>query len=125
MQIFIDLETTGLAPREGGDYVDYKNSDKYKTCKIIQICMRLYNGDKLIDEICSYVDPLIPIPKIVSDITKITEPMVKNKKFTKRMVNKIKSFLKLGTVIIAHNIDFDIHVLASLLLYCIILYTFV
>jgi DNA polymerase-3 subunit alpha len=113
MQIFLDLETTGLAPKDGSAYCDYKKSDKYNSCRIIQICMRLYDGDTLIDEICSYVDPKFPIPKIVIDITKITDDVVKGKKFTKEMTNKIRSFLKSGTTIIGHNIDFDIVVLAS------------
>lgn len=113
MQIFLDLETTGLAPKDGSSYYDYKKSDKYNSCRIIQICMRLYNKDTLVDEICSYIDPQSPIPKIVIDITKITDDVVKDKKFTKDMVNKIKSFLKSGRKIIGHNIDFDIVVLAS------------
>ena len=113
MQIFLDLETTGLAPKDGSAYCDYKNLEKYKSCRIIQICMRLYDGDTLVDEVCSYVDPKFPIPKIVIDITKITDDIVKDKKFTKEMVNKIRSFLKSGAKIIGHNIDFDIYVLAS------------
>ena len=113
MQIFFDLETTGLAPKDGSSYCDYKQSNKYKSCRIIQICMRLYDKEILKDEIFSYVDPKFPIPKIVIDLTKITDPMVKDKEFTKEMVDKIKSFLKSGNKIIGHNIDFDIYVLAS------------
>ena len=113
MEIFLDLETTGLAPRNGSSYCDYKKSQEYDSCRIIQICMRLYNGDTFIDEICSYIDPKIAIPEVVTNLTKITNLTVKNKKFTKKMVNKIKSFLKLGNTIIGHNIEFDIVVLAS------------
>lgn len=113
MQIFLDLETTGLAPKDGSSYCDYKQSIKYKSCRIIQICMRLYDKETLKDEICSYIDPKIPIPKIVIDLTKITDPMVKDKKFSKEMLTKIKSCLKSGNKIIGHNIDFDIYVLAS------------
>jgi len=113
MQIFLDLETTGLAPKNGSSYCDYKDSIKYASCRIIQICMSLYNGETLVDEICSYVDPLIPIPKEVTDLTKITNDKVKDKKFSKEMVNKIKSFLKLGNKIVGHNIEFDIVVLSS------------
>jgi DNA polymerase III epsilon subunit-like protein len=113
MQIFLDLETTGLAPKDGLFYCDYKQSDKYKSCRIIQICMRLYNKDKLVDEIYTYVDPKFPIPKNIIDITKIIDPMVKDKEISKEMINKIKLFLKSGNKIIGHNIDFDINVLAS------------
>ena len=113
MQIFLDLETTGLAPKDGSAFFDYKKSEKYDSCRIIQICMRLYNGETLVDEICSYVDPKIPIPEKVTVLTKITSEIVKNKKFTKEMTNKIKSFLKLGEKIIGHNIEFDVVVLAS------------
>jgi DNA polymerase III epsilon subunit-like protein len=113
MQIFLDLETTGLAPREGSSYCDYKKINEYSSCRIIQICMNLYNGDTLVDEIYSYIDPGIVIPEKVIEITKITNEIIKNKKFTKEIINKIKSFLKLGNKIIGHNIEFDIFVLAS------------
>jgi len=113
MQIFLDLETTGLAPRDKSGFIDYKNTNKYSSCRIIQICMCLYNNDILIDEINSYIDPKIPIPDKAKEITKITDEQVKNKKFTKNLINKIKSFLKLGNIIIGHNIEFDITVLAS------------
>ena len=113
MQIFLDLETTGLAPKDGSSYCDYKKSENYNSCRIIQICMRLYNADILVDEIFSYVDPKISIPEKVIELTKITNDKVKDKKFTKEMINKIKSFLKLGNKIIGHNIEFDIVVLAS------------
>jgi DNA polymerase III epsilon subunit-like protein len=113
MQLFLDLETTGLAPKEGSSYCDYKQTDKYDSCRIIQICMILYNDDVLIDEICSYIDPKITIPQKITDLTKINNQSVKNKKFTKEMIQKIKSFLKLGKKIIGHNVEFDIVVLAS------------
>lgn len=113
MQIFLDLETTGLAPRNKNGYVDYKETDKYKDCRVIQIYMCLYNDNTLIDEIHTYIDPKIPIPEKAKEITKITDEQVKNKKFTKDIINKIKSFLKLGNIIIGHNIEFDISILAS------------
>lgn len=113
MQIFLDLETTDLAPRNKNGYIDYKEIDKYKNCRVIQIYMCLYNNDTLIDEIHTYIDPKMPIPDKAKEITKITDEQVKNKKFTKDIINKIKSFLQLGKIIIGHNIEFDICILAS------------
>ena len=113
MQVFLDLETTGLAPKENNKYCDYKDSEKYKWCRVIQIYMCLYKDNVLIDEIYTYVDPKIPIPEKAIEITKITDDKVKNKKITKDIIDKIKSFLKLGTMVIGHNIEFDINVLAS------------
>lgn len=113
MQIFLDLETTDLAPRDKNGYCDYTDLEKYKTCRIIQIYMCLYKDDVLIDEIYTYVDPQMPIPKKALEITKITDEKVKNKKLTIEIINKIKSFLKLGNIIIGHNIDFDINILSS------------
>jgi DNA polymerase III epsilon subunit-like protein len=113
MQIFLDLETTGLAPQNNLTYCDYKETEKYDSCRIIQICMSLYNDDVLVDEIYEYIDPKIKIPQRIVEITKINNDKVKNKKFTKKMINKIKSFLNLGDIIIGHNVEFDITVLAS------------
>ena len=113
MQIFLDLETTGLAPKNKDDYCDYKDTQKYSSCRIIQIYMCIYNDNVLIDEIHTYIDPQMPIPDKAKEITGITDEQVKNKKFTKAIINKIKSFLKLGDIIIGHNIAFDIHILAS------------
>jgi DNA polymerase III epsilon subunit-like protein len=113
MQIFLDLETTNLAPRDNNGYCNYTDLEKYNSCKIIQIYMCIYNNDNLIDEIYTYIDPNIIIPDKATEITGITEQLVKNKKFTKKYINKIKNFLNLGNVIIGHNIDFDVYILAS------------
>jgi DNA polymerase III epsilon subunit-like protein len=113
MQLFIDLETTGLAPKSGKDYVSYTDTTQYSNCKIIQICMRLYSGNKLIDEMYRYVDPQIPIPQVVSKMTGITQSQVLNKKLTKGPIKKIKILVEKSDIIIGHNIDFDITVLCA------------
>lgn len=113
MQIFLDLETTNLAPRDKNGYCAYTELEKYNSCRIIQIYMCLYNNNIVIDEIYTFIDPKMLIPDKAKEITGITDELVKNKKFTKEYIYKIKTFLSLGNIIIGHNIDFDINILAS------------
>jgi DNA helicase-2/ATP-dependent DNA helicase PcrA len=113
MQIFLDLETTNLAPMNKNGYCDYTDLKKYETCRIIQIYMCIYKNNRLIDEIYTYIDPKMQIPDKAKEITGITDEQVKNKKLTKEHIHKIKSFLSLGNIIIGHNITFDINILAS------------
>lgn len=113
MHLFLDLETTNLAPRTKTGYVDYKDTEKYDSCRIIQIYMALYDKDELIDEIHTYVDPKMPIPEKSKEITKITDEMVKDKKITTEMISKMNKMLKTTTLVIGHNINFDVYILAS------------
>jgi len=139
MHIVFDLETTGLPIKKNiWEYYPYRDLAKYSPSRIIQICMQLYNDEnnlgkveqveqveqpeqpeqpeqkpKPIDEIYTFIDPKIPIPAFITTITNINDSMVKNFHFTNELVNRIRSFVTKSTLIIGHNVDFDIYILCS------------
>ncbi len=88
----LDLETTGISP---------------KTEKITEIgIMKIKNGE-VIDEFCEFVNPEKKIPERVVEITNITDEMVKDAPKIDEIFPKVLEFIK-GTVLVAHNAEFDI-----------------
>ncbi len=88
----LDLETTGISP---------------KTEKITEIgIMKIKNGE-VIDEFCEFVNPEKKIPEGVVEITNITDEMVKDAPKIDEIFPKVLEFIK-GTVLVAHNAEFDI-----------------
>lgn len=91
----LDLETTGFSP---------------KTEKITEIgVMKLQNG-KVIDEFSCFVNPQKPIPARVVEITNITDDMVKDAETIEKVFPKLLEFIE-GSVLVAHNAEFDINFL--------------
>lgn len=93
--VYVDTETTGLNPL---------------TDKIIELGLvtfefssdgRIFN---ILDEVSQYQDPYIPIPQIVTDLTGITDAMVKDAKIDKEL---LLSTITKADIIIAHNASFD------------------
>ena len=88
----LDLETTGRSYRSG---------------KITEIgIMKVKNGE-VIEEFDELVDPEIPIPDEVVEITHITNEMVKGKPTLDVMMPKALEFIG-DSVVVTHNTDFDI-----------------
>lgn len=91
----LDLETTGFSA---------------KTEKITEIgIMKVKNG-KVIDEFSCFVNPEKHIPQRVSEVTNITDDMVKDAKTIKDVFPDVLEFLgdPNNTVIVAHNANFDV-----------------
>ena len=88
----LDLETTGFSP---------------KTEKITEIgIMKIENG-KVIDKFSTFVNPEKLIPPRVVEVTNITDDMVKNAETIDKVFPKMLEFIE-GSVLVAHNADFDI-----------------
>ena len=88
----LDLETTGRSYRSG---------------KITEIgIMKVKNGE-VIDEFDELVDPEIPIPEEVVEITHITNEMVHGKPTIDVIMPKALEFIG-DSVVVTHNTDFDI-----------------
>ncbi|MGA1856511.1 3'-5' exonuclease [Azospirillum sp. 11R-A] len=93
--VVIDLETTGLDPIND---------------EIIEIGMIAFEFSSegavfsIIDTVESFRDPKRPLTSEVSEITGITDEMIKNKKLPRKRISEI--ILK-ADVIIAHNAAFD------------------
>ena len=91
----LDLETTGFSA---------------KTEKITEIgIMKVKNGE-VIDEFSCFVNPEKHIPQRVSEVTNITDDMVKDAKTIKDVFPDVLEFLEdpNNTVIVAHNANFDV-----------------
>ena len=95
--IFLDVETTGLDADEaeiielGMIAFEYSNEDG-----------RIFN---IIDEFDEFEEPKKgEIPQKITDITSITNDMVKGKSINNEKVNK---FISDAVIVIAHNANFD------------------
>lgn len=90
-----DIETTGGSP---------KNS------KITEIAIYKCDGEKILDEYTTLVDPEIPIPKFITQLTGINDEMVEGAPKFYEIAKDIIEFLK-DTIFVAHNVGFDYGVL--------------
>lgn len=91
----LDLETTGFSP---------------VTEKITEIgIMKLKDGE-VIDKFSTFVNPEKPIPQRVVEVTNITDDMVKDAETIDKIFPEILDFIN-GSVLVAHNADFDINFL--------------
>ena len=91
----LDLETTGFSA---------------VTEKITEVgVMKVKNG-KVIDEFSCFVNPEKHIPERVTQVTNITDEMVKDAETIEKVFPKILEFLgnEKETVLVAHNANFDV-----------------
>ncbi len=89
--IVFDIETTGLSPQ---------------TCGITQIAALLYKDGQILDTFETFVDPEMPIPQNITELTGITDEMVAGAPKTKEAVGAFLEFAK-GRMLVAHNASFD------------------
>jgi len=88
----LDLETTGFSPL---------------TEKITEIGIMKLKEGKVIDQLSCFVNPQKPIPARVVEVTNITDYMVQDAETIEKVFPKILDFIE-GSVLVAHNADFDI-----------------
>lgn len=89
--VVFDLETTGLSA---------------KNDRIIEIgAVKIVDGN-IIDEFSQLIDPEIPIPNHITEITSITNSMVESKPCIKDVLPLFKEFIG-DFVLVAHNANFD------------------
>ena len=87
----LDLETTGFSP---------------VTEKITEVGIMKFKDGKVIDEFGCFVNPEKPIPARVVEVTGITDLMVQDAETIEKVFPKILEFIE-GSVLVAHNADFD------------------
>jgi DNA polymerase-3 subunit epsilon len=93
----IDIESTGGSPNES---------------KITEIAIYKHDGKEIIDEYSSLVNPEIPIPPFIVNLTGISNKMVRNAPKFFEISKKIIEFTE-GCIFVAHNVGFDYSVIRS------------
>ena len=90
--VVFDIETTGLD--------NTKNN-------ITEIgAVKVVNGE-IVDKWSTFVNPLMPIPEEIQNLTGISDEMVSNAETIADILPKFKKFCE-GCVLVAHNASFDI-----------------
>ncbi len=89
--VVFDIETTGLSN---------------ETCRIIEIgAVRVEDG-KIVGRYSTFVNPEMPIPMKIEQLTSINDSMVVNAPVIEKVLPEFISFCE-GAVMVAHNADFD------------------
>ena len=97
MYAIVDIETTGGSP---------------KSEKITEIALYIYDGEKIIDEFATLINPEKPIPYFISALTGITDEMVED---APKFYEVAKQLVELteDKIIVAHNVSFDYRFIRS------------
>lgn len=91
--VVVDLETTGLDP--------------YKGCEIIEIGITEIINNEIVRNYSRFVKPKKEIPSFITDITNISNEMVKNEDSIELVLPRFRKYIGNKTII-AHNAKFDL-----------------
>jgi DNA polymerase-3 subunit epsilon len=91
----VDIETTGNGP---------------KGQKITEISALIFDGKKIVNEFTSLVNPEQNIPAFITNLTGITNAMVRNAPKFYEIAKKVAEITK-DTIFVAHNVNFDYNII--------------
>lgn len=91
MYAIIDIETTGGQPTQD---------------RITEIAIFIHDGDKVVDQYNTLINPERPIPFFITQLTGITDDMVREAPRFHEVAKDIVQFTE-GKVFVAHNVRFD------------------
>lgn len=91
MYAVVDIEATGGNHLKG---------------KIIEIAIYIFDGEKIIDQYSSLINPEVKVDWYVTKLTGITNSMVSTAPLFKDVANDIYKKLE-GNIFVAHDVDFD------------------
>ena len=97
MYTIIDIETTG---------------NGYKGSKITEISIFVFDGKKTVDEFTTLINPKQNIPTFITNLTGITNAMVRNAPGFFEVAKKIEEITK-DTIFVAHNVNFDYNIIQA------------
>ena len=97
MYSLVDIETTG---------------NGYKGSKITEISIFIFDGKKIVEEFTSFVNPEKNIPLFITNLTGITNAMVKNAPKFFEIARKIEELTK-DCIFVAHNVNFDYNIICE------------
>ncbi len=89
--VAIDLETTGLDPQKDA---------------ILEIAAVRFSGARVEAEWSSLINPGRPIPPLITQLTGITNDMVRNAPPIKAVIQTVKDFIG-DSIVVGHNVRFD------------------
>ena len=89
--VVFDIETTGFSSL---------------TCQIIEIGAVLVENGEITDRFSTFVNPKVPIPFRIEQLTSINDSMVMGAPTIEEVLPKFLEFCQ-GAVMVAHNADFD------------------
>lgn len=92
MYSIVDIETTG------------------HSSKITEISIFVFDGEKVIEEFTSLVNPECVIPPFITNLTGITNAMVGNAPKFFEIAQKIQELTN-NTIFVAHNVNFDYNII--------------
>ena len=95
--VILDFETTGLSPAYA---------------RVIEVGAIVIRGTEIVDKLSQLMYPGCSIPYFITDITGITNQMLKGKPTPERFMPKLKNFIGNRTIL-AHNASFDQKFLVS------------
>jgi DNA polymerase-3 subunit epsilon len=91
MYAIVDIETTGGYAAANG---------------IIEICIQVFDGDRVIEHFETLVNPGKTIPRYIQAFTGITNEMVADAPTFESIAEKVFTYLQ-GNIFVAHNVNFD------------------
>ena len=91
MYSIIDIETTGLSPRNE---------------KITEIAIYVHDGEKVVDEFSTLINPEVDIPYRITQITGINNKMVSDSPKFYEVAKRIIEMTE-DTIFVGHNVHFD------------------
>ena len=92
MYSIVDIETTG------------------QSSKITEISIFVFDGNKVIDEYTTLVNPECIIPPFITNLTGITNAMVGNAPKFYEIAQKVQEITS-DTIFVAHNVNFDYNII--------------
>jgi DNA polymerase III subunit epsilon len=87
----VDIETTGGYAAANG---------------IIEISIQVFDGDKVVEQFESLINPGVAIPKYIQAFTGINQDMVKDAPAFEEIARKVYYLLH-DKIFVAHNVNFD------------------